>query len=359
MSVGARALAGRSASWGEWSWLNGRQWDTRFLLASALLVPIPLMLYHGVGLSVTQVNLVVAALVGGPHMYSTYTLTFMERRFWLQYPLFTAGALLVPVVVVFLAIFDLTLLLTVFLAWASFHVLQQAAFIGDCYRARGPAEPTRWARAVDYAVIFTSMYPFALSKLVSDQFLIEDRILQIPSVLKLEALVYAGWAAFLVALSLWIAKTVTEAREGRLNYTKTVFIGLTVGWAFVIPVFNQLDVSFQGMNAWHSFQYLAIIWLVNKQRQARGVISSAAVTRIAGTGNTWRFYGVLVGITFLAGLAILALQTFTMLSVEQCYYIVVLGSLLVHYYFDTFLFTRAGTVVRTQLTTRTGVWDWP
>src|SRR5206468_4389240 len=143
------ALAHRSASWGEWSWLSSRAWDTRFILASVALVPIPLLLFHGLGFSVVAVNLVVAALVGGPHMYSTYTLTFLEKKFWLQYPLYTAGALLVPVVVVVLAITNLTLLLTVFLAWASFHVLQQAAFIGDCYRNRGPLESSRWPRVVD------------------------------------------------------------------------------------------------------------------------------------------------------------------------------------------------------------------
>ena len=150
-----------------------------------------------------------------------------------------------------------------------------------------------------------------------------------------------------------------EAREGRLNYTKTVFIALTVVAAFIIPAFRQLDVSFQGMNTWHSFQYLAIIWLVNRERKARGLISNRAISKLSGAENTLRFYSTLVGITGLAGVLVLLLRLTTSLSMEQCYFMVVLGALLVHYYFDTFLFTRPGLVVRSSLSSRTGVWDWP
>jgi hypothetical protein len=359
MGIRAGAFAQPSVPWGEWSWLNSRTWDTRFVLASVVLVAVPLVFYHWLGVSVALVNALVAALVGGPHMYATYTVTFLERRFWLQHPLYTAGALLVPVGVTILAIVDLTTLLTVFLAWASFHVLQQAAFITDSYRRRGPAEPSPWARLVDYAVIFTSMYPFAAYKLVRDQFVIEDRTLQIPAFLKHDLLIYLAWLAFAVTLSLWIAKTVGEAREGRLNYTKTVFIGLTAGAAFLIPTFNQLDVSFQGMNAWHSCQYLAIIWLVNTQRKQRGLISNSAVRGISGSEHTLRFYLTLVGITVAAGGLVLVLNALTPLSLTQCYYIVVLGCLLIHYYFDTFLFTQAGRAAQTQLSGRTGVWELP
>jgi len=156
-----------------------------------------------------------------------------------------------------------------------------------------------------------------------------------------------------------VNKSVGEAREGRLNYTKTLFIVLTVGASFIIPAFNQLDVAFQGMNTWHSFQYLAIVWLLNRQRKERGTISSAAVNRLSGSENTLRFYATLVGITALAGGLVLVLRLTTSLATEQCYYMVVLGSLLIHYYFDTFLFTRAGVVVRTQLAERTSVWEWP
>lgn len=53
------------------------------------------------------VDLVVAAAIGGPHLFATYKLTFMEPNFRPRYPLCTAGALLLPVLVVALEIVNL------------------------------------------------------------------------------------------------------------------------------------------------------------------------------------------------------------------------------------------------------------
>ncbi len=38
-------------------------------------------MYHGLGVSQTAVNLIVAGLIGGPHLYSTFTYTFMEPSY--------------------------------------------------------------------------------------------------------------------------------------------------------------------------------------------------------------------------------------------------------------------------------------
>ena len=60
---------------------------------------------------------------GGRHLFATYTLTFMEPNFRRCYPRYTAGALLMPVVV---AIANLDLLVTVFFFMAALHVSHQA-----------------------------------------------------------------------------------------------------------------------------------------------------------------------------------------------------------------------------------------
>ena len=45
--------------------------------------------------------------------------------------------------------------------------------------------------------------------------------------------------------------------------------------AFVVPLFDNLDVSFQGFNTWHSLQYLALTWFI---------LGREAETRRIGTG---------------------------------------------------------------------------
>lgn len=340
MGVPAQTFPQRPGPGTTWPWLRSQRWDLTFVLGSCTLVAAPLLAYHLLGVSTSAINIVVAALVGGPHMYSTYTLTALEPHFRRRYPLYTLGALVVPLAVITLAIANLTLLLTAFLFWASRHVLQQVAWIAGCYRARGRVSMAGWSRAADYAVLFTSLYPIATGKLVGGTFVVENRALPIPEPLKAQWFVALAWAAFGVALAIWLTKTVQEVRQGRLNGPKTLLIGLTVGLAFVIPAFDNLDVAFQGMNSWHSFQYLALIWYVNWLRAERGEISADLVRRIAGPGTGQRYYGTLVGVTLAAGALVALLSGTTGLSFEQCYFMVVLSFLLVHYYFDTFLFTR-------------------
>jgi hypothetical protein len=346
MSVAARSLTRSSELPIAWPWLHSKPWDLFFIIGSCVLVSVPLLLHYQLSVSTTAINILVAALVGGPHMYSTYTFTMLEPSFWRRYPVRTLGALVVPVVVIALAITDLTLLLTGFLFWASLHVLQQIAWLADCYRAKAGIPFSAWSRVADYVVLFTSLYPVAAYKLVTGSFIIEDRPLPIPDVLRAEWVVTLVWAAFGAALAVWLGKTVWEARLGLLNGPKTLLIGLTVAISVVIPVFDNLDVSFQGMNTWHSFQYLALIWYVNRLRAERGDVTLGIIQRITGPARAGKFYGALVGVTLLAGVLVGLLYAVTGLTLEQCYFIVVLSFLLTHYYFDTFLFTRGDALFK-------------
>src|ERR671910_1883159 len=80
-------------------WLRSRNWDLTFLILSAALVPIPLLMYHGLGVSQTAVNLIVAGLIGGPHLYSTFTYTFFEPNYRARHKAFLLGSLVLPGVV--------------------------------------------------------------------------------------------------------------------------------------------------------------------------------------------------------------------------------------------------------------------
>src|ERR671913_2159042 len=84
-------------------WLRSRNWDLTFLILSAALVPIPLLMFHGAGISQTAVNLIVAGLIGGPHLYSTFTYTFMEPSYRRRHGRFLAASLALPVIVTTMA----------------------------------------------------------------------------------------------------------------------------------------------------------------------------------------------------------------------------------------------------------------
>lgn len=95
-------------------WLHSAKFDLTFLIGSAVIAGVPLALFYWFGVSTTAINYLVAALVGGPHLYSTYGMTFMDGNFRRNYPVVLWPSLIIPPIVMWLALNNLTLLLTMF-----------------------------------------------------------------------------------------------------------------------------------------------------------------------------------------------------------------------------------------------------
>ena len=72
-----------------------------------------------------------------------------------------------------------------------------------------------------------------------------------------------------------------EHREGRLHFAKTLLIVIASVLFFLTPMLANLDVAFQGLNTWHSFQYLALVLYLNRYRAASGMIGSPFVTSVS------------------------------------------------------------------------------
>ncbi len=346
------ALGARPATGG---WLRSPAWDLTFISLSVVLVALPytayrLMLWAGLGegASATAVDLFVTLLIGGPHMYATFTRTVADPGFRANHRRIIASSILIPLGVVAIGFGAFPVLLTLFFFWASVHVLHQIIFLVECYNRRSPRAPSRFERAVDYAVVFTSLYPLATERLVRGTFQVSGIVLPFPDVLKHDALIVLAFAAFALALALFLAKTARELREGRAHWPKILLIGLTVVVSFFLPGADRLDSAFQGFNAWHSFQYLGLTWYANRLAQERGLPQSALTGWMSGPGAGWRFYGALILCTLSAGLilgALLLLRGPLGLSPEQPYYITILSFLLVHYYHDHVLFMHPEAIV--------------
>ena len=242
------------------TWLRSPRWDLTFLIGSAALIPIPLLAHHGLGVSQTAVNLLVAGLIGGPHLYSTFTYTFMEPGYRRRHGRFLAGSLALPVLVTALSFASMQILLTVF-------------------------------------------------------------------------------------FGLWVAKCARDWRAGRLLVPSVLLIGLTIAIGFTLPLLPNTDVAFQGFNVWHSVQYLALVWFLMAMRKDRGEIYSHFVAEMNGPDRVWRFYGLAVALTAAAGVLVLVIHGAFGVPLQQAYYIVILSTLLQHYYLDHLQFTKLGDML--------------
>ncbi|HUN65643.1 MAG TPA: hypothetical protein VMW43_06035 [Bacteroidota bacterium] len=351
-------------------WLRSKRWDLTFISLSALLVPFPFLTYYfanymtpvfngvfsSVGLhfawdddaSRNLVNGIIALFIGGPHMYATYTRTAFDRNFTRTHKAFIAASLLIPVTVIYLGINYFSVLITFFFFWASVHIIHQAAYIVECYNRKQTTSLSLTSRLIDYAVLFTSLYPVATWKFIHDEFSIGSNKILFPEFLKNDYLFYFVTALFAGSAIMFILKTIREVRSGTAHYPKILLISLTAIVAFFIPAFRNLDVAFQGFNTWHSFQYLGLTYYINRLRHERGEIGTRFIDNMSTDGKTWRYYFFNVGLTFcaVATIALLIfLRPYLGLSFDQCYYIVVLSFLLTHYLHDHLLFTQPDEVL--------------
>jgi hypothetical protein len=354
-------------------WIHSRRWDLLFLFASVALVAVPLVSYHaiaratgvepqafqhGPALGIAMlINLGAAFLIGGPHMYATFTFTLAERRFREQHPGLLLGAALIPALVIALLVLRIELLMTLFFAWAGIHALHQVVYIVEQYQRRAPAgRLPAWSRGVDFVLAFSSLYPLAAWRLLAPP----GAVLELPFGLRVSAgfsigkvdlarelplflhgqtwLAAALGAVFAGALALFLLRTALEVATRRCVWPRTLFLALTVPVAFALPLFDNLDVALQGFNLWHSTQYLGLVYLINAIRQARGEISSPFVARLSGPGRARSYYAFVVAVSVAAGGAIGVLHWGLGLPLLQAYYGVLLSALWVHYLWDHAVF---------------------
>lgn len=372
MTSSALTLGRASGTTTTGAWIRSVRWDLTFISASVLLVPVPYLLWILMS-NVWQVpadtarqvvNLLIAGLIGGPHMYATFTRTALDSSFRGRHHTYVRSALVIPVIVVVLAVSNLTVLLTAFFLWASLHVLNQILYIVEAYNTKARAVDKAFSlslgsRIVDYAVVLTALYPIAAYRIaITQDFSIGPNKLNdaIPGWFEQPWIVYVAGIAFGISLIAFIVKTIYEFRAGTAHVPKVLFIAFTVIASFVVPSLGNLDTAFQGMNVWHSFQYLALTWYVNRLREERGELQKEPLLeRLSKDGAAKIFYlfnfSLTVGTLLVIGLAYLILHGIggqwaeASFALETSYYIGVLSFLWVHYYFDHYLFTQTKAVL--------------
>ena len=329
-------------------WIYKPGWDLPLIIFSALLVPLPFLVAWGAQISgwmdqrqaVDLINIAVALLIGGPHLFSTITFTFLDGNFRSRYPWYASLAFLLPIGVIYLGVNHYQFLVTFFFSWASLHVLHQIIYLTDCYRQRAREQEPQWSKFVDYGVILTGLYPIGLAKLSQGTFFVGGEHLYYPDWAKHLPLPELAGAVFGAFLIIWLWKTIGEFREGRASVPKTLLISITTVVSFCLPLGSNLDVLFQGYNTWHSFQYLFLLWLINRLRDQRGELSDGLVRRMVRSHTMAPYYLCFLGATGLMVIITLVVRSLTSLSADRSYFVVVLSVLLMHYYFDHFLFSH-------------------
>ncbi|MBI2391489.1 MAG: hypothetical protein HYV09_18005 [Deltaproteobacteria bacterium] len=325
-------------------WIRDARWDSVWLIGSAVLVPLVLIAVWA-GTPAPIIGVGVTAIIGGPHLFSTFAATYLDGRFRRAHgAMLIALVATIPALVAYMVVHHFQVMLSVFIFAASLHVLQQNAYIAEMYRARGGRRDGRLARLIDHSVLMLSFYPVASYKLVRGTFVLGDVEILIPSFAKIPLTYWTIGALFAVAAVAFVGKTILEWRRGELQRGRVTLIAVTTTIAFLTPLTAsgaRLELAFQAVNAWHSFQYMALIALFLRVRTEAGLIESSRLTAV--TRKASRFYGACLLTTLVLFASIMTLIRVDPLGLtaNQYYYMGVLSCLLIHYALDGYLFTAA------------------
>jgi len=321
-------------------WLVGGRYDGTLLIGSSIVVPIVLALV-ALDIGGDYLDVAVTALVGGPHLFVTFSAAASNRAFRARHPWVVPSAVLIPMLVAWLCITNYQILISLFLGAASVHVLHQIAYICDLYRSRSKVAEGAWSRTIDRGVIFTSMYPIALDRISKGDLRMGGAQITAPGFLMHPLAIRFSWFLFTAFLLAWCVTVVRDIRAGKVNLPKTLLIGVTVPLSFIVPGAADRDhmgLAFQAMNAWHSLQYIALIFALRHTRRSEDHGRFSA--KLSGLEGGAKYYFGNVAVTVLLFIAIKLYASWNPfgLSGGQNYYLFILSPLLVHYYLDAFFF---------------------
>ena len=92
-------------------------------------------------------------------------------------------------------------------------------------------------------------------------------------------------------------------------------------------------------------QYLGLVWYLMAMRKQRGEFDNRFVAKCNGPDRPWQFYGLAVLLTAAAGMLVLVLHAGFGVELQTAYYIVILSTLLQHYYLDHLQFCKLGDML--------------
>ena len=331
-------------------WIRDLVFDWAFFLGSTFLVFLVASLFtvKGGGTSVLQVtgasealNLVIPVLLGGPHIFFSVVRTYMDVDFKREHRVLLR---MTPHLVAFSMMYlvfhqHFAVVANLVLYSAVFHGAAQLAHIGLRYRLKAGRTPFDLAgRAFLVAVLVGPLYFVSRAVANRDFVFINQPIYKF---LAPSWLIWLSGGVALVCAAYWLADAVNHRLAGgRSNWREGAILVATMGAFWFLANLDQIDVTFQAYNAWHSVQALGIMWLAMNDKWRGGKIRGPKQAQFCRDGAFPRTY--LFGVLFSLGIGVMVVLFSNLqmqdLTASPFYYIFAVTVLLNHHAIDYWLF---------------------
>ena len=318
-------------------WMIAPGVDLLLFLGVTLLTIIPWVVSDVLHYPGWYVILGVGA-VNGPHLISTWTRVYLlpgERfkrpvRYWVIPGLAMAFAIGADAT----GGLWLRLARSMIFYWATWHFVAQSWGVMRIYqRKHGAAE--RLEARLEKALIFLPAFFCALHRLFTgpwELFGVEVIHVRPP------ALLVNGLGALIVVLAiayLYVWFTSDKQRPAH-EWVRPAYLGFNfLGFAMPFLVIRDGDAAFAAAALWHAVQYIAIVWLFNGRRYARGVDPSARlVSWVSQRGRALAYMGLIATCAAVVYMFAFGVSLFVHRRFDEIALTFWTGFTLGHYYLD-------------------------
>lgn len=321
--------------------------DAFFFFASAFAVLIAWAASAGFGVKGFYILAAVAVVSNGPHLVSTWTRVYMDKREWrarpvhlFVVPLFIAAG--VVTLIQTMGVRGSQILHTTLLYWAVWHFVAQNWGLLRIYQKRSGEPDSSWAVKLERPLLFTFVAWCLLHRLqTGPRRLFGTEVLYPKIPLELVNVLLAASVVMAVA---WIALRI---REGRTSWTKSALVRagflLAAGMGFFVPfllITTDDTTAFAAAACWHGLQYLGIMRFYHRNAWRGGVHPDAKIISWVSQPGWGRLFLYIALLMCLAGSGYIIIYTGSFLTQGTGWSVYTWGSAVwlsltfSHYYID-------------------------
>ncbi len=290
----------------------------------------------------SALDLVIPVLLGGPHIFFSLVRTYMDVDFKREHRLLLRlSPHLVAFTMMYLAFHQyFQAAANLVLYSAVFHGAAQLAHIGMRYRLKSGREP--WDLGAKALLVATLVGPlYFVTRAVSDR---DAFVFMGQPVAKALGAAWFVWLTGLVALvaaAYWLADAVNHRiAGGRTNWREGAILLAAQSAFWFLTSLDDLDVSFQAYNAWHSVQAFGIMWFAMNAKWRGGKIRGPKQSRFCRDGAFPFTYVCAAAFSIGIGAMVLLFGNFDFANLPRSpfYFIFAVTVLLNHHVIDYWLF---------------------
>ncbi len=337
MTLAAPAVLAAPARGADKPWMIAPGVDLLLFLGVTLLTIIPWFVADVLHYPGWYVILGVG-IANGPHLISTWTRVYLVPGERFKYPLRYWA---IPGVALAFAIAAdaqggiwLRLIRSMIFYWATWHFVAQSWGVLRIYQRKHGAADRPEAR-LERALIFLPAFWCALHRLFTGPWTLfgVEVIHAAPP-----ALLVNGLGALILAVAAVYVVVFWQASRGRAahEWIRPAYLVLNFfGFAMPFLVIRDGDAAFAAAALWHAVQYIAIVWLFNARRYARGIDPQARlVSWVSQRGRALAYMGLIAACAGVVYMLAFGASFFVHRSGQDIALTFWTGFTLGHYYLD-------------------------